>query len=294
MDVKKLLLWIALGAPAVFAQADWQKAAGGKMAFEVASVKKSSGSFVPPAFPLDEGDAFRPTGGLFHADFPLTVYIQFAYKYRPTQEQTQALLAHLPKWVATDRFTIQARAEGSPTKDQFRLMMQSLLADRFKLELHFETREAPIFGLTLIKPGKLEAKLRRHAEGPPCDAAAEPASAELFPQVCDVYAMTMGPSGARLGSRNTTMDLMASSLAGPGRLGRPVVNQTGLSGKFDFVIAWTPEPDIRRPVDKDTIPDTPGTTFLEALREQLGLKLEATRGPIKILVVDHVESPSEN
>src|SRR5438045_115364 len=167
------IAWMAIAPHAALAQApaipDWQRAAGGKRAFEVASVKESQGPFAPPSFPLDAGDAFRPTGGLFHADFPVTVYVQFAYKFRFTPEQMQTVLARLPKWVATDRFSIQARAEGNPTKDQFRLMMQSLLAERFKLVLHFETQEAPVFALTLAKPGKLGPKLRPHADGPPCE-----------------------------------------------------------------------------------------------------------------------------
>ena len=70
------------------------------------------------------------------ADFPLQVHIEFAYKMMPSREQTETMLAHLPKWVTTDRFIIQAKAEGNPTKDQMRLMMQSLLADRFKLAVH--------------------------------------------------------------------------------------------------------------------------------------------------------------
>src|SRR5260370_1020942 len=127
-----VLLLVAAGAqtPSV---PPWQTAAGGKMAFGVASVRPSPPTFSPPSFPLDPAHAYRPTGGRFKADFPLTVYIQFAYKYRFAPEQMQAMLAHLPKWVASDRFTIEARGPANATKDQMRLMMQSLLAERFKL-----------------------------------------------------------------------------------------------------------------------------------------------------------------
>jgi bla regulator protein BlaR1 len=110
-----------------------------------------------------------------------------------------------------------------------------------------------------------------------------------------VYMITMRPgSPARAGSRNTTMDLFAASLPSLGKLGRPVLDQTGLSGRFDFMLEWTPEPNGPPPPDAAVPPDTQGTTFLEALREQLGLKLVSTNGPVQILVIDHIGHPSEN
>jgi uncharacterized protein (TIGR03435 family) len=270
----------------------WQIAAGGKLAFEVASVKPSQGEFRSPNFPLDTGDAYAATGGRFSAAFGLPTYIQFAYKHRFTQEQMQTMLAHLPKWVATDRFDIEAKADGNPTKDQMRLMMQSLLAERFQLAVHFETQRVPVLALTLIKPGKTGPSLRPHADGPPCDAAPP---ANTFPPRCDVYAMTGRPGGpSRLGSRNTTIDLLAGSLPSQGTLGRPVLDQTGLNGRFDFTLEWTPEPSGPPPADGAPAPDPPGPTFLQALHDQLGLKLESTIGPVRIMIVDRVERPSEN
>jgi hypothetical protein len=79
------------------------------------------------------------------------------------------MLAHAPKWVYTDLYAINAVAEGNPTKDQMRLMLQSLLADRFKLAAHFEHQEARTLALVLDKPGKTGAKLYAHSNGPPCD-----------------------------------------------------------------------------------------------------------------------------
>jgi bla regulator protein blaR1 len=143
----------------------WQAAAGGKTSFDVASVKPGSAPRIPD-FPLDNGNAKTP-GGRFSTSLPLLIYIAFAYKLPPNEEQTRAMLAHLPKW-SGGLFEIEARAKGNPTKDQMRLMMQSLLADRFKLAVHFETREEPDHALTSIKPGKTGPKLRPHAEGPPC------------------------------------------------------------------------------------------------------------------------------
>ena len=286
-----------LNAPAIQAQdiADWQTKAGGKMAFEVASIKQDTGPFRPPNFALDPGDAYATTGGRFSADFPLTVYITFAYKLSLTREQREAMTAHLPKWVTEDRFDIQAKAaDANPTKDQMRLMMQALLADRFKLAVHFETQDTPVFALVPVKTGKLGPKLRPHSEGPSCDAAPP---ADVFPERCYVMALTRTHGGMAIGgSRNTTMPLIADALPGMGRLGRPVVDRTGLSGRFDFTIEWSPEPNQSPfPTSPETlVPDTQGPSFQEALREQLGLRLEATKAPIQILVVDKVERPSEN
>lgn len=283
---------LAICSAGAFAQTpDWQSAAGGKMSFEVASVRQSKGPFTPPNFPLDIGDAYRPVGGRFSADFPLTVYIAFAYKIAQTSEQRQAMIAALPKWVATDRFSIQAKAEGNPTKDQMRLMIQSLLADRFKLAVHFEDRETPFLALLQAKPGKLGPKLLPHDAGPPCDATAP---ADVFPPVCDVEELSARKGQYRAGSRHTTLESMVASLQAMGRLGRPLVDRTGLTGRFDFTLEWSPEPGEPLMAPGGAAPDPQGPTFLEALRDQLGFKLEAGRGPLPTLVVDRVDRPSEN
>ena len=134
------------------------------MAFEVASVKPTKRPKFPPTiFPLDTGNA-KTAGGRFSATLPLVPYVAFAYKLLPAEISTQ-----LPKsFPMDDLYDIEARAEGNPTKDQMRLMTQSLLADRFKLKVHFETREGPVFALTLVTPGHTGPKLRPHADGPAC------------------------------------------------------------------------------------------------------------------------------
>jgi uncharacterized protein (TIGR03435 family) len=114
-------------------------------------------------------------------------------------------------------------------------------------------------------------------------------------RIAHAYMMTVNPKGMRqAGSRNTTMDLLAGSLPGMDRLDRPVVDQTGLSGRFDFTIAWTPESNHPSAPNADVPADPQGPTFVEALRQQLGLKLESAKAPLRILVIDHVERPSEN
>lgn len=136
------------------------------MAFEVVSVKLAKpGIFVQPNMFLDNGDA-KPPGGMLRGNWPLLFYINFAYKL--DLGQAEAMPAQLPKWARNQSWLIEAKADGNPTKDQMRLMMQSLLADRFKLRVHFETREGAVLALTLVAPGKLGPKLIPHSQGPPC------------------------------------------------------------------------------------------------------------------------------
>ena len=111
----------------------WQQAAGNTKMFEVASVRQDNGPFQLPSFALSDDDWFRDPSGRFHADFGLPIYIQFAYKLHLTGEEQKAVLAKLPDWVRTDRFLIQATAPLGATKDQYRLMMQALLADPFRI-----------------------------------------------------------------------------------------------------------------------------------------------------------------
>jgi bla regulator protein blaR1 len=298
--------------------ANWQAAAGGKLSFDVASVKKLPPDSVhPPNFPLDPGDSYVRTGGRFSAGGPLPLYIIFAYKLALPQEQIRAMLAGLPKWVGTDRFEVEAKAEGNPTKDQMRLMMQSLLADRFQLKMHFESREMPVYALVLAQPGKLGPKLQPHDRGSTCDETATSIGVLLrSPNLC--YAIsTQGRAPSTTSARNVPMAYLAQFLTtggGEPSLGRPVVDRTGLDGRFDFTIEYTSETSgpppgatvvskgggAPRSAPPPSSPDagTPAggekPPFLQALREQLGLKLESSRAAVRTPVIDHIESPSEN
>jgi uncharacterized protein (TIGR03435 family) len=216
-----------------------------------------------------------------------------------TPDQRQAMLAHLPKWVDTDEFEIDAKAAGNPTKDQMRLMMQSLLAERFHLEVHYETQEMPVYALTLIKLGKWGPKLIRHADGPPCDASSrEPAGGldpdgEVFPPICYVQAGWRNRKGhMAAGSRNTTMALLTFYLSGTA--GRPLVDRSGITDRIDYRMEWTPESNGAGIPGGDIPPDPNPVTFMDAVRDQLGLKLQSTKAPVQTLVIDHIERPSEN
>ena len=290
----------------------WEKAAGGKANFDVASVKQD---LAPPSpdtvhsnidlgFALfDTARMARPvsaSGGLFsETNHNLGEYISFAYRLWP--QQTSQLQRELPAWAVKNRYDIQARANGNPAKDQYRLMLQSLLADRFKLAVHFETKEMRVFALVLDRPGKLGPNVRPHDKGVPCQAiAAAVASGPAtipggFPEVCDTWVklqpdippMPGSEIHVRAGARDVPIALIASFLGSGIGMGidRPVVDQTRLAGTYDLVIEIPITP--RSPVAN-------GPAFLEALKDQWGLKLNSTTAPVTYLVVDHLAPPSPN
>jgi uncharacterized protein (TIGR03435 family) len=252
---------------------------------------------------LNSEDTPVSSGGRFIAEFPLEIYIEFAYKIMPTQEQEDAMFAHLPKWVSTDRFVIEAEASGHPTKDQIRLMMQSLLADRFKLVVHFETREMPVFALVLDKPGRLGPRLRPHSQGPTCDnelnVPSDRTSSTIPPggfiAACGRVQMINGADQTKLlGGRNISIDHLAGYLPDFEDVGRPIVDETSLKGTFDFSLSWSPAENAASTSENHGLASTEGPPFVEAVKQQLGLKLKPTKAPIQIPVVDHVEPLTPN
>jgi len=165
-----------------------------------------------------------------------------------------AMVPQLPSWVMTDRFDIQARAPGNPGKNEMRLMMRTLLADRVKFRVHTEVREVPVLALVLSKPGKPGPGLQRHPANAPCPTSIAPGSASAsagawlnavaggLPVLCsNVVGMPPGAAGRlRSGARHVTMEFLANYLSGEGTFGRPLINATGLTGTYDFVIEWAP------------------------------------------------------
>jgi uncharacterized protein (TIGR03435 family) len=276
-------------------------AAGGRLEFEVASVRQNK-SNDKASMNVDptSGDGMVPTGGLYTAtNIVLAQYIAFAYKL--TNQQLRSMVSQVP-WVSEDRFDIEARAEGNPTKDQYRLMMQSLLADRFKMAVHFEMRQIPLFALVLAKPGKLGPQLRLHrADDPVCTTPAAalrgpaPVDAEGFPERCG-GPQSMKPSvpgRMKSGGRDVPMARIAAILTGVGGVDRPMVDQTGLQGTVDYSLEWI-QVAANVPFGAEFHPDESAPTFEEALKEQLGIKMVSEKGSVDFFIVDHVEHPSEN
>ena len=312
-----------LAATSAFAQT-----APAPLAFDVASVRPSGqGSPQHANVPLDSGnvygsigsdDARTAAGGYLIATHQaLWRYISFAYKLSGTQELSLrfnmfsgAPKSGAPFWVTggfdspPEFFDISARAPADTSIDQMRLMMQALLADRFHLVIHYISADAPVFALVLAKPGATGPNLQPH---PPSDACAAPVPDQSsapashpstapavgdLPPVCGVIAhVPSSTPGQHYGGRAISLALFATSvptMTGLAATPRPVVDQTGLTGLYDFTLTW-----VHDPSGDAAIPDNVAN-FRDALKAQLGLELKSTRAPISFLIVDHLERPSEN
>jgi len=298
LDTARKYLLIAIASTTVAGTAAAQQA---KLKFDVASVKQNkpdSNAKPTSNVLLTQGKAYSPNGGVLSAtNQSLFIYILFAYKVSLTEAWDQ--FKQLPQWARTETFDIHAKTDiPNPTKDQMRQMMQSLLEDRFKLATRRETRPVSIFALTLAKPGTLGPQLKPHATDSPCKTDApnqtSPASASLatllgtWPDQCGDGDEIAFPRRTRAGARDVTMAQIAAWLSAEGDTDLPIVDKTGLAGTFDLVIEFAPEhgPAITT--------DNPIPTFQQALRDQLGLKLEKQKGDATFFVIDHVEQPSEN
>jgi bla regulator protein blaR1 len=282
-----------------------QPAAVGKMEFEVASIRLSRpDEAIHSNIGLNiDNDALPPGGRLSAESNPVGVFIAFAYKVMPAPEQYDAMQAHLPKWAVNDRFDLEARFDPNATKDDLRLMMQALLAERFHLAAHFESREVPVLALVLVKAGRLGPRIRAHSEGAACDAkwtmppernSPSVPPGEFLPKCGSVEAIAGPRHTVLLGARNIPLDHIATYLPLLHDFGRPVVDRTGIAGTFDFSLNWLPEPGDPPILGPGASADADGPGLLEALKEQLGLKLEPAKSVIQVLVVDHIEQPTPN
>ncbi len=148
---------------------EWQKVAGDRQTFETASVRPSlPDSRRRDNIDLGPMDSFSIAGGLFSTNVSLDSYIIFAYKIADAS-QYQSLGAQLPKWARPPaKFDVEARVEGTPTKDQLRLMMQALLKDRFALSMHREMKQLPVYALVLTDSGHPGSQLKPHPENLAC------------------------------------------------------------------------------------------------------------------------------
>jgi uncharacterized protein (TIGR03435 family) len=303
-----LLRWIlVLIAPSCLAQSSQNPSltkAPPRHEFEVASVRENkSGGRPTSTFPLDRGDAYSPTGGVFSATSQsLITLLIFAYKINIT-EFHDGLMRRLPAWATSDKFDINARADSSnSTKEDMRLMLQSLLEDRFKLKVHREKREMPVFGLYLTKPGKPGPQLKPHSANSSCSAPLPlPATGTPVAMMVGLWPATCGDGDEdrtskyrlREGGRDMTMNAIADWLTGAGESDRPILDHTGLNGTFDFTLEFDPE-SLGRDATSSAPRDESGPTFSAAIKEQLGIQLKKEDGSVSIFVVDNVQYPSSN
>lgn len=248
-----LLAGALLAICAAIPSSAWQVAVGGHLKFEVASVTRGdlTAQNTHSNVPLDTMDSFSPTGGLLQAtNYPLLDYIIFAYK--TTSTETQSLQSQLPKWALANHYDIDARASGNPTKDQFRRMMQALLADRFKLAIHYETKEEPVLALVMDKPGKLGSHIQMHPADGMCSTAnaGNATVAGGYPQQCGVInvqpvSSTGGGATSRLrvSASNVPLSMLTNLLGSQPiiNLNKPMIDKTWISGNVDFAIEFSPD-----------------------------------------------------
>jgi uncharacterized protein (TIGR03435 family) len=173
-----------------------------------------------------------------------------------------------PGWMATDHWDINAEAERPSSGEEFQVMLRNLLKERFKLEMHFETKERPVYVMSVDKAGM---KMTPHEIGSGGDRRIDQTGSLKWT------------------AKFVPMDYFAWLLST--RVGRPVVDRTGLKGTYDFTLSWTPGLSAQQP---DAAVDSPGPGIVEAVQKQLGLKLEPQRAPVEFLVIDHAEKPAEN
>lgn len=269
-----------------------------KLEFDVASIKPSP----PPA--SGTGIVVGCRGGP-GTDDPVSFNCQnislsnlVTMAYRVAYYQLSA-----PDWAAMARFDLRARVPEGTTKEQLALMMESLLADRFQLTVHRESREIQRFELTVAKNGP---KFREAVPRPPGDsrdAAFTPGPPKLdkdgYPTIGPRGGMAIMYDKARMYQPEMTMTMLASQLSA--QLRGPVVDTTGLTGKYEISIYWSAGDSLRTgapapgggPTPAD--PVSAGPDLKQALQEQLGLRVESKKGPVEFVVVDHAEKvPSEN
>lgn len=255
--------------------------------FEVASVKRN-----PSGLGRSMIENVQPSGLWLLTNVPTRALIRTAYRVQDFQ------IVGAPDWVQTEHYDVVAKASGDlrpagpgAPRAQF-LMLRSLLIDRFKLKARLETREAPVFALVLARTdGKPGAGLVPAHDDCVAIVAAEikrerPVAAPGERPVCGLIAGPIGTTGGnRIAGGNTSIGQLATTLSG--RMNRIVLDRTGLSGVFNFTLDFVPDGS---PID----PSQNLPPLQTALREQLGLKLEPARGQVEVLVIDHVERPTEN
>ncbi len=204
----------------------------------------------------------------------------------------------MPEWVKTTRYNIEARVEGDPSKDDMRMMMRALLAERFGLKTHTEMQEVPVLDLVLIKPGKLGPALKEHTANQSC------ANAENG-VMCGQMTVRPAPGIAQgmsvLGrpfeevGRDVEMAAFAIDVFRQVNMGKQVVDKTGLTGKYDFAFEFTPDSSqFKAPPGTTYTPDESATTFMQAMEQKMGMKLVPDKVQTKMVVVDHIERPTEN
>jgi uncharacterized protein (TIGR03435 family) len=273
---------LAITAFALFAQPT------ARPKFEVASIKPSQ---------EQRFMSVRPLPGRLTANATVRLLMQNVYAMQPFQ------IVGGPEWINSERWEIEAKADGNAGRAQIFLMLQSLLEDRFHLKTHRETRELPVYALVAARSGlKLPPPREGSCASPATDASPEWAGGRIAPPGqgppplarCGDVKVILESGGARMqGGRVAVPELIRMlSMA----LGRAVVDKTGFTALFDVQLDFLPDETTAAlpPPPPDALPEFKNPSILVALQEQLGLRLESTKGPVEVIVVDQVERPAAN
>ena len=246
--------------------------------FEAASVKPAPTT--TGRFSMSGGPGTADPGRITYSNVPLRMVLLTAYDVRNYQLTG-------PDWLDTLRFDIAARIPAGATREQFQAMLRNLLEARFRMTLHRESKEMPVYVLLPAKKGiRLKPDTAQSPDGEIATVAGE--GPDGFPKVSlpsPGVVIETRDGVARITAKEVSMAKFADTLTA--RAGRPVIDRTGLAGNFSFVLYFTPEGAERS--------DSPEPDLFAALQEQLGLQLEARREPVELLVIDHADKiPTEN
>jgi uncharacterized protein (TIGR03435 family) len=279
-----LLTTLVLGASVAGRLAQAQPPDKRAPTFEVASVKPNRSGFRTPGV-----FRFQPDGSLRVVNMPLRDIIRAAYRLQGDQ------MDRWPGWLSSEYFDIQAKASGSPGEDTRRAMLRSVLQSRFQLIAHLQTHRGPSFELLPTRTdGRTGAGLKRSSAD--CEAlrAKLPLNPLLPPPNAPLIVCGIRSVPGRVFAMGVPIDSLASALTDI--VGRPVIDRTRLSARFDLDVRYTPDPmPTRDALPPDSAPIDPhGPSIFTALREQLGLTLEKRTGPIETLVIDHVDRPTSD
>ena len=280
-EALKLVVAALMSAAGMLAQSPATRPAFDE--FEVATIK--------PA-PLDSPGRWikMQSANRFYAkNHTLKTLIQAAYNLTPRA------VSGGPSWVDSDRYEILAETPGNvrPTLDEQMSMLRKLLADRFNLKFHREEKEFSIYALTVVRSAQAEGPLGAVGKKTGSKLKESTVDLDATPQGPPLLAFVIAPDTVRLPARSVTMPELASVFQ-RAALDRPVVDQTGLSGRYDFDLEWTPDESQFGGLGFKGTPESTKPDLFTAIQQQLGLRLEATKGPIDTLVIDHAERSSAN
>jgi uncharacterized protein (TIGR03435 family) len=280
-NAMRTLLIAVCGAAAVVAAARAQDKAP---SFEVATVKQNKSGDTNGMLQR------QPGGRMTAANMPMKPLITFAYQIAPYQ------LVGGPGWLNSTRYDIVAKMEGDPAPvapgagtDPMQLALQNLLSERFKLKVHHETREMDIYALVMLKPGSPGPQLKPTSQDCAAAAAAARRGTPLTGSNAPFCGTAIGPGNIRFGGLPASQ--IATTLAALS--GRFVADRTGLNGSWDFTLTFAPEQRGQAP-GANAASDSDLPSYFTAIQEQLGLKLESTKGPVDVVVIDSIENPKDD